>query len=365
MTDDVATQPDSVSDAAAPPSPQKSLLRRVLASVVPALIAVALLVGVLPEIADFSEVWGTIRALGPGAVVALFALAAWNIVTYQFVMMAALPGLPWSQAFMVGQISTAVSNTVPAGSAVGIGVTYTLFASFGYSAASIGIAAALTGLWNTFVKLGLPIAALAILAFRGNPNAAMLGAAVVGLLVLIVAVAALVAVVSSERLAAAIGRNAGAAATKLARPFKKGPFTDWEAGLCAFRQRTAAVLHRRWTWLTGATLLSHGSLFALLLLSLRLVGVEASSVTWDETLAAFAFVRLVTALPITPGGIGLVEVGLTGALVLAGGADSRVVAGVLIYRALSYGIQIPIGLASWVLWRAAIARTRAEAPEAT
>lgn len=363
MTEDVVRQPDNIPDAAPPPGTHKSPLRRVLGLVVPALIAVALLVGVLPAIADFSEVWGTIRALGLGAVVALFALAAWNIVTYQFVIMAALPGLPWSHAFMVGQISTAVSNTVPAGSAVGIGVTYTLFASFGYSAASIGIAAALTGLWNTFVKLGLPIAALAILAFRGNPNAAMLGAAVAGLLLLLVAVAVLVAVVSSERLAAAIGRTAGAAATKLARPLKKGPFTDWEAGLCAFRERTASVLERRWAWLTGATLLSHGSLFALLLLSLRLVGVDASAVTWDETLAAFAFIRLVTALPITPGGIGLVEVGLTGALVLAGGADSVVVAGVLIYRALSYGIQIPIGLASWVLWRAAIRSSQSETPE--
>ena len=117
----------------------------------------------------------------------------------------------------------------------------------------------------------------------------------------------------------------------------------------------------RWALLTVATLLSHGSLFALLLLSLRVSGVSADAVTWAEILAAFSFVRLVTALPITPGGIGLVEVGMTGALVLAGGADAAVVAGVLIYRALSYAIQIPIGAACWVVWRAGSRRKAASA----
>ncbi len=335
----------------------RSGLRRALGVVVPLAIAAGLLVGVLPAIADFSEVWGSIRALDLGQIVALFLLAAWNILTYQFVIMAALPGLPLAQAFMVGQISTAVSNTVPAGSAVGIGVTFALFSSFGYSADTIGIAAALTGLWNTFVKLGLPIVALAILAFRGNPNAAMLGAAVAGLLVLVAAVVALVLVASSERLARAVGTLAQRLASACARPVRRGPFDGWDEGLAGFRLKTAGVLQRRWALLTATTLLSHASLFALLLLSLRSMGVPADVVTWAEVLAAFAFVRLVTAFPVTPGGIGLVEVGMTGALVLAGGAESAVVAGVLVYRALSYAIQIPVGAVCWIIWRIMVRRT--------
>ncbi|HUC25836.1 MAG TPA: hypothetical protein VMA73_24275 [Streptosporangiaceae bacterium] len=43
---------------------------------------------------------------------------------------------------------------------------------------------------------------------------------------------------------------------------------------------------------------------------------------WQTTLAAFAFVRLLTVLPITPGGAGITELGLVG--ILAAGADHKV-----------------------------------------
>ncbi len=74
-------------------------------------------------------------------------------------------------------------------------------------------------------------------------------------------------------------------------------------------------------------------------------------VTWAEALGAFAFVRLATALPITPGGLGIVEVGMTAALVLAGGLESAVVAAVLVYRVLTYGLQVPLGMVSYAVWQ--------------
>lgn len=58
--------------------------------------------------------------------------------------------------------------------------------------------------------------------------------------------------------------------------------------------------------LTLATLVSHLSLFLVLLLALRHIGVSNREVSWAEALAVFAFARLVTAIPITPGGIGIV-----------------------------------------------------------
>lgn len=351
MKEAAGAQVGDVTADETPTRPPRPRWRRALSVVLPAAIAVALLVGVLPAMADLADVWSTIVALEPVEVGLLLVMAAWNILTYQFVIMAALPGVSLSQAFIVGQISTAVSNTVPAGSAVGIGVTYALFASFGHSATAIAIAAALTGLWNTFVKLGLPVVALALLAFRGNPNPAMLGAAISGVVVLAIAITVLGVVVASDRLAVAAGTNLGAVTTRLVRPFGKGPFDDWGERFHRFRVSTSGVLAKRWSWLTAATVLSHLSLFAMLLASLRVVGVDPSEVGWDEALAAFSFVRLVTALPITPGGIGLVEVGLTGALTLAGGAEAQVVAGVLVFRALSYGAQIPIGAVSWLAWK--------------
>jgi uncharacterized protein (TIRG00374 family) len=314
-------------------------------------LVVGLLVGVLPAMANFGDVWGAISSLTWLETVGLLLAAAWNILTYQFIIMAALPGLTLLRAFVVGQISTAVANTLPAGSAVGVGVTYTLFSSFGFEAGSVAIASVVTGLWNTFVKLALPVIALAVLTIGGGSNPALQSAAVTGVAVLGGAVALLALIMSSDTVARSAGNRLGAIATILARPFKRGPYADWDQGLVRFRSQSIDLLRRRWLAITIATLVSHLSLFALLLLALRDMGVPATAVSGPEALAAFAVVRLVTALPITPGNLGIVEVGLAAALVVAGGEESLVVAAVLIYRALSYLLQVPLGLIAYVIWR--------------
>lgn len=296
--------------------------------------------------------WRAIQSLTWLESGSLIALAAWNVLTYQFVIMSALPGLSLGRAFIVGQISTAVTNTVPAGSAVGVGITYSMFSSFGFASAAIAVAAVVTGVWNTFVKLGLPVVALAVLSFQGRSNAALRSAALTGLAVLIAAVVLLAVALAREDLAYRVGDRVGAIATSLGRRLRLGPFEDWGDRLARFRNRSIHLLGRRWHWITGATLLSHLSLFALLLTSLRHMGVGADQVTGAEAFAAFAVVRLLTALPVTPGGLGVVEVGYTTALAVAGGTREEVVAAVLIYRALSYLLQIPLGLIAYVAWRA-------------
>jgi uncharacterized membrane protein YbhN (UPF0104 family) len=47
----------------------------------------------------------------------------------------------------------------------------------------------------------------------------------------------------------------------------------------------------------------------------------------------------------------VVELGLTAALVFAGGARAQVVAAVLVFRALTYLLQIPFGVATYLYWR--------------
>jgi uncharacterized protein (TIRG00374 family) len=93
------------------------------------------------------------------------------------------------------------------------------------------------------------------------------------------------------------------------------------------------------------------SVFAVLVVSLRAVGVTASEVTVVEAFAAWSFVRLVNTIPITPGGIGVVELALTGALVGFGGNNAEVVAGVLVYRFLTMVPTLLLGLAAAFTWR--------------
>src|SRR4029453_9749810 len=126
---------------------------------------------------------------------------------------------------------------------------------------------------------------------------------------------------------------------------------DWEREAVAFRAQAITLRGQRWHWVTLTTLASHLSLFLVLLLALRHVGVSEAEVSWVEALAAFALVRLLSAFPTPPGGLGVVELGLAGGLILAGGDEAQVVAAVLVFRLLTFVLPIPIGALTWWLWR--------------
>jgi uncharacterized protein (TIRG00374 family) len=89
----------------------------------------------------------------------------------------------------------------------------------------------------------------------------------------------------------------------------------------------------------------------LFLVSLRVLDVSAGEVSAVEAFAAWSLVRLLGSLPITPGGIGVVEVGLTTALVGFGGDNAEVVAAVLVYRFLTIVPTLLLGLIGGATWR--------------
>jgi putative heme transporter len=127
--------------------------------------------------------------------------------------------------------------------------------------------------------------------------------------------------------------------------------TGWELATVKFRGRTVDLVEHRWLAITATSLVSHLSLYLVLLACLRDVGVSNAEVNWAEVLAVFAFARLATAIPFTPGGAGLVEAVLITGLVAAGGAKPQVVAAVLVYRALTWLLPIPVGIGCYLWWR--------------
>jgi putative heme transporter len=311
----------------------------------------AIFVYFLPRIVDFGEVWATIRAMTWLELATLAALAVWNQATYMLVEMSGRPGLGFGQALKITQTSTAVTNTLPGGAALGAGLQSAMYVSYGFAPSDIAISLTLTGTWNTFAKLGMPIVALALLAIAGEASGGLVAAALIGLVILGVAILAFAVVLRSERGAFAVGRRLGAFVSFMTRLVGRGPREDWGAAAAEFRRRTIALLRTQWAQLTVATVISHISLYLVLLLALRHVGVSNDAVSWQQALASFAFVRLLSAVPITPGGLGVVELGLTATLVAAGGQEARVVAAILLYRLLTFVLPIPLGVISYALWR--------------
>lgn len=320
------------------------------------LVSLGLVVGsfayAIPQIADYSAVWATIRALTLMEVVSILAATVFNLVTYWLANMAALPGLHLGQSAVLTQTTTSVANTIPAGGAVAVGLSFTILRSWGFPSHAVALYVGVTGVWNVFLKLGLPIVALALLGLTGRASGGLVVASLVGLLVLTIAVALFGLALWRKELARRIGDRLGRIVSSVRRLFRRSPITTWGEQAVAFRKRTITLVARRWLQLTLATVLSHLALWFVLLLSLRHVGVSEGEVGALEVLAVFAFGRLIAALPITPGGLGVIELGYIGGLVAAGGNEPQVVAAVLLFRLLTYGVQIPLGAGTYLVWRA-------------
>ena len=346
----------------APTTKARPTGRRVLQALLSVAVIGLVFFYALPKFADFSSVGRALGRMTWVELVTLIAIAAWNQATYWLVMVSSLPGSNVWQAMKINQASTAVSNTLPGGSAVGTAVTYGMYSAYGFTRSEIALALVTAGLWNNFVKLSMPVLAVILIFLVGEPSTAQLGAAVAGIAFLVAVLGVGAAILGSERAAIRIGDRAAKLAGPARRLAKRSDAEGWGAGLGRFRSRSIDLLRRRGVALTLSTALSHVSLYLVLLLALRHVGVSEAEVGWIEVLAAFAFIRLVSALPITPGGLGVVELGLTAALVAAGGAEAPVVAAVLVYRALTYLPPIPIGLLAYLRWksRSDARRERAE-----
>ncbi|HEX2072225.1 MAG TPA: YbhN family protein [Geodermatophilus sp.] len=346
-----AVAPPDAPDAPDRGARRRPWWRRWLGPAFSVALLAAVFVWFLPQFTNLSDVWSAVRSMTWLELTGLGLVAAWNLVTYQFVMVATMPGMTLRQAFVSTQTTTAVSNTVLGGAALALGLTYAMNSSWGFSRSRTSVSLLLSGLWNNFAKLALPVVALSLLAFSGPPSSARLLAGSLGLAGLVAAVVLLGLLLRSRESAARIGTAAGRVASALRRPFGRPPVEGWDRATTKFRDRTVLLLRARWHWLSLATLVSHLSLFAVLLLALRSVGVDGQQVGAVEALAVFAFARLLTAVPFTPGGLGVVELALITGLAAAGGDRALVAAAVLVFRGLTYLLPILLGVLTYLFWQ--------------
>jgi uncharacterized membrane protein YbhN (UPF0104 family) len=326
--------------------------KRIVGYVISVLIVVGIFWWAIPKFADYRDVWAAIKTLTPIEAWSLVAATVFNLVTYWWANQAALPGLGIGKAAVLTQTTTSVANTLPAGGAIAVGLTYSILGSWGFGGTSIALYVGVTGIWNIFTKLALPLLSLVILALSGHLTGTYIVAAVLGVIVLGVGVGLFALVFRSEELAIKIGSWLGRVASWFRRFLRKPPVTTWGQGAARFRRDTIVLVEHRWLRLTLMTVLSQVALFLVLLLSLRHLGVSEQEVSTAEAFAVYAFSRLLAVVPITPGGVGLIDLGYIGGLTaFAGGEKAAIVAAVLLFRALTYGIQIPIGGLTYVIWR--------------
>jgi uncharacterized protein (TIRG00374 family) len=336
-------------------APKKSRLRWAVEGTITASVVLLLFVYVIPTVAgsSYDRVWDVLADISLENHALMFFMWTINIVTYAPMLVSVTPGLNVRKALTANLASSAVSNVLPFGGAAGIGATFYMYREWGIGVAVTARSVLLSGIWNIFLKFGLPVAALFLLVASHEITRALVIVAAIGALALGLSVAAFVLVIRSDALARFVGEVAERTASWVLKLFRRPPIQSWDAKLVEFRHDSATLVAKCWKRTTFWAIVYNVTQFGVLWACLLATGVDSSPSFMVKAFAAFAFGRLLSAIPITPSGLGFVETGLAFALKKAGGDADAITAAVLLFSAYTYLIELPTGAAGWlVFWRA-------------
>jgi putative heme transporter len=323
---------------------------RIVAIVLSVVVIGGVFAFALPRIANYGDVWDVVKDLSWWWIVALLLSVVLNTATYGPPWMAALPGLSYWQATRVTLASTALSSVAPGGAAVGMASSFAMLKAWGFQGRPVGLAVVLTSIWNQLVILGVPIVALVGVVAQGGRNRTLELVAMIALAVFVLILVGFAVGLSSERLARRAGDRAARTVSWAKRLAHKAPVKWKGESFVRFREETIGLIRKRWWFLTLATLAGHLTVFIVLLVSVRAVGIPRVEVSIVEAFAAWALARVLGSIPITPGGVGFVELGLTGVLVAFGASNAEAVAATLIYRFLTVVPTLVFGLVAAATW---------------
>lgn len=322
-------------------------------------ILVAVFVGVFPRFAHYSQAWSSIQRIPATYLIGLVAAAVVNIAVGAWPLQAALPGLRYRPAFVVGQTSFAMSNALPAGGAIGLGVEYDMLESYRFGAGAAASASAISSVFNIFAILVMPVVGVLALLVTGQVRWHYVLIAVVGVLLVGAALAVMAVILRNEDGARRVGRRADRYVNALARRLFHGRTVNITAKVLDFRSDVVEVMKARWLVVIGSTLLPQFTSWSILFLALR--GLEQGAhagfgVTWPESLAAFSFAMIVSFIPVSAGGLGTVDAGLTGLLTAFGATGSQALAVDIVWRAGTFVPQVVTGALMFLWWRVTAGR---------
>ncbi|MGH3411582.1 MAG: lysylphosphatidylglycerol synthase transmembrane domain-containing protein [Marmoricola sp.] len=258
-----------------------------------------------------------------------------GLCIYAVVLSAALPGLGVRRSLVLNLSGSAVANVIPLGGAVATALNWRMVRGWGHSNRSFVSFCMLTNAFDVGAKLVLPLVAVATLVIFSMhvPTPLWIAAAI--------PVAALVAILL---LRPWLRRTATVGPERTSRWLARVMVQVREA--VAHLRRVAV---RSWRPMVPGSLLYVAAQVLLLYLCLDTAGAK---IAFPVVLAAAAVERLVSLVPITPGGTGVAEAATVAWLLAAGADPTSAIAGVLLYRLFLFAMEIPVGgavLACWAL----------------
>lgn len=328
-------------------APERPSRWKILWRVLFLLVSAFALYGLLPQLLNVWTEIPKLHKLNPVWFGVMLALEAGSFTCQWKLTRTALPMVSWFVAGTSQLVSNAVSKTVPGGGAMGAATGYRMLAVSGVNRGTAGAALAATAIVSNGVLFALPMVAVigSILSAPVPSDLAVIAWG--GALLFIVLFAAVFTLVRFERPLWAVGRLVERLGGWIRHKFHK-PGGPTAAGLVHQRDMMIDALGSRWEVALAAAVGNWGLDYLALVAALYAVGATPRL---SLVLLAYGAAAVLSMIPITPGGLGFVEAGLTATLLAAGVAGPDALLATLAYRVVSYWLPLPAGLVASILFR--------------
>src|SRR3954452_1422094 len=275
-------------------------------------VTLVLMYLVFPKVDDVFGSWQQITRFSSASLITMAVLQVAVNACLWDLQRVALLAARWRPVIASQLASNALSNIAPGGGPVGAALQYRMLIQAGLPRAPTVSALTAVNLLVFAVVLALPILAIPALV-RGSVNQGLLQAGVAGLAIFADTAAVGAVLLTTDRLLAWVGRVVQRVRNRL-RP-KSPPLQTLPGRLLRERDRILDTLGPRWKRAVLATVSRWAFDYASLLAAIAAVHDEPRA---GLVLLAFCAAKLLAQIPVTPGGLGFVEAGLTAMLTLAG-----------------------------------------------
>jgi uncharacterized protein (TIRG00374 family) len=298
-----------------------------------------------PKLSQVFAAWDGLDRVHPAWMAAMLLLEVGVFVCIWIGQMVALQSRDWFTNATTQLAANAFNRITPGGGATGLALQVRMLGDAGVETpkALSGLSIQTTMLVLTLCAM--PLLTIPALVLGAHVPSGLAMAACVGAVLFAGTAAIAGGFLASEKVVRGIARATETAHNALRRHHR---CTGLEDRLIAERDQLLGVLRDR--WLISLSAAVGRWVFDYLALLIVLVAIGASP---DPMLVLFAFVAasVLSWVPLTPGGIGFVEAGLSGTLVLAGIPAPAALLGTLVFRLFSFWLPLPAGAAAAIAFR--------------
>ena len=300
---------------------------------------------VIPSLSATFSSWPELERLREGSLLVMAVLTLFSTFCLWVLLGICMRSRSWGLMATSQLASSSIARILPGGAATATAVQYRLLNDAGIDKTTAGTGLTVATLLNFAVLFAMPVFAVpAILS--GPVDDALVNGAIVAAIAFVGAAVIGGLFLLRDRPLVVLGRSIDAVAARFGR-------LDSEAMPRADRllqSRDLIRSHLATSWYK-AVLASCGKWaldYLALVMAVRGAGHNDTS---SVLVLAFVTATLLGRIPFTPGGLGFVEAGLTGTLILAGLSAGDAAITTLAYRLVTYWLPIPLGALAYGWYR--------------